>query len=424
MPSARITDAYVKALKPPADGKEKLIFDTELAGFFVRLRPSGAVSFGIQYRTGAGGRQAAQRRMTLKATGTVAEVRAIAKKTLARAMLGEDPSAARSQARATPKLADLVARYLVEEVAPTKAPGTLGLYEIYARLHINPVLGMKQANGIAAKDVMALRNKLTTVDADGNVKGRVTANRVITFLSGVFTWASRHEPTMANRPNPCANATKFRETVKERFLDDDELRRLGEALVLAETTGIPWSEGPKSKHSQKTARFTNFGPHVTAAIRLLLLTGARLREVLHLRWDMVDMQRGMLFLPSSKTGKKSIVLSEPAMDVLRTLQGIRIGAYVIAGLDPDRPRADLQRPWAAICQHAGLRDVRLHDLRHSFASVGAGGGLGLPIIGKLLGHSQSDTTARYAHLATSPLKRAADQIAGELAAALAGRKPG
>ena len=163
-------------------------------------------------------------------------------------------------------------------------------------------------------------------------------------------------------------------------------------------------------------RITNVGPHAAAALRLLIFTGGRLREILDLQWDHVDLQRGLLFLPDSKTGKKTIVLGVAAFAVLENLP--RVGKFVIAGTDNDKPRADLQRPWALVSKRANLAGLRLHDLRHSFASVGAGSGFGLPVIGKLLGHSNSKTTERYAHLAADPLRRASDAIRGSIAKAM------
>lgn len=135
-------------------------------------------------------------------------------------------------------------------------------------------------------------------------------------------------------------------------------------------------------------------PFAGAAIRLLLLTGCRLREILHLRWSDVDLERGMLNLLNSKTGRKNVILNAPALAVIGTLP--RMGDYLIHGERPDKPRADLKRPWAIVCRRAGLEGVRIHDLRHSFASIGVGTGHGLPIVGKLLGHADASSTARYA----------------------------
>jgi integrase len=204
----------------------------------------------------------------------------------------------------------------------------------------------------------------------------------------------------------------------------DELARLGEALREAETVGLPYEiddSKPTAKHAPKEShRRTQIGPHAVAAVRLLLFTGARLREILQLKWEYVDFDRGLLLLPDSKTGKKAIVLNAPALDVLAKLP--RLGVFVIAGqtagTHDDKPRSDLNRPWRAIVKRAGLIGLRIHDLRHTHASVGAGLGLGLPIIGKLLGHTQPSTTARYAHFDADPLRRASEHIGSYLAAAM------
>jgi integrase len=145
-----------------------------------------------------------------------------------------------------------------------------------------------------------------------------------------------------------------------------------------------------------------------------------LREILGLRWEYVDVERGLLFLPDSKTGQKTIVLNAPALAVLSALP--RVGSYVIMGDDPEKPRHDLNRPWKLVSRHAALRDVRLHDLRHTHASFGASAGLGLPIIGKLLGHTQPGTTQRYAHLDLDPLRRASENIGTRLSIAMGDSK--
>ena len=188
----------------------------------------------------------------------------------------------------------------------------------------------------------------------------------------------------------------------------------------AETVGLPYDvdeDRPTAKYAHKEAnRLTKIGPHAAAAIRLLILTGARLREILGLKWEYVDLERGLLLLPDSKTGKKAIVLNAPARDILAKLP--RLWAYAIAGQSADKPRADLNRPWRAIVKRAGLEGLRIHDLRHTHASIGAGLGLGLPIIGKLLGHTNAATTQKYAHLDTDPLRRASDHIGRQVAAAM------
>jgi integrase len=199
------------------------------------------------------------------------------------------------------------------------------------------------------------------------------------------------------------------------------MARLGDAMREAETIGFEVSAGD-AKHAPKGQR-VKMHPSVTGAIRLLMLTGCRLREILHLRWSEVDEKRGVLFLPDSKTGRRVVVLSTAAREVLKALP--RIGEYVIAGdragLPDEKPRSDLKRPWAQITKRAGLEGLRLHDLRHSIASVGAWSGLGLPVIGKLLGHADTATTAKYAHVADEASRRAADAIAGQIAAAIGGK---
>ena len=189
-----------------------------------------------------------------------------------------------------------------------------------------------------------------------------------------------------------------------------ELERLGSAIREAETIGIPWAVDCskfKAKHLPKSEkRFTKINPFAAAALRLLTFTGCRLREILNFRWKHVDMEIGLLFLPDSKSGRKTVILNAPALAILNGLE--RVGPYVVPGDDPAKPRPDLKRPWDAITKRAGLDGVRLHDLRHTYASFGAGG------------HTQTATTARYAHLDNDPWLRESESIAGQIAAALDG----
>ena len=255
------------------------------------------------------------------------------------------------------------------------------------------------------------------------------ANRLIAVIGSMYGFAAKAETVPAGL-NPSRGIEKYREDGRERYLSTDELRRLGHALEVGEREGLPWvidREQPKAKHIAKSAAEQRvlLDRHAAAAIRLLLLTGARVQEVLKLRWPEVDLERGLLLLPDSKTGRKTIVLSAAAMLIVRELHAVALrergtepAGPVIQGHRPGQARADLKRPWAAVRRHAGLTDVRLHDLRHTFASLGAGAGLGLPIVGKLLGHANPQTTARYAHLDADPLRRATDLIGGTLASAL------
>jgi integrase len=275
-------------------------------------------------------------------------------------------------------------------------------------------MGRRKAQEIARGDLSRLHGRLSDKPA--------IANRLIAVASSMFSWGSEHGFTPEGF-NPASRIEKYKEKRRERFLSSNEIERIGEALREAETIGLPWEPEPdsaKAKHAPKAEnRRTKISPEAAAAIRLLLLTGARLREILHLRWEYVDFERGLLLLPDSKTGRKTIILNAPALSILEGLE--RVSPYVIPGEDPEKPRADLKRPWAAISERAGLTGVRLHDLRHTHASFGAGSGMGLPIIGKLLGHTQAATTARYAHLDADPLRKASDRIGGAIAAALDGK---
>jgi integrase len=259
-----------------------------------------------------------------------------------------------------------------------------------------------------------------------NVERPTIANYIVAVLSSIFTFGEARG-LIPDGTNPTRHVEKYEEEKRERFLTGAELGRLGEALREAERKGLPWRgnvmTGPKSKHLPKADnRVSRFDLAAVAAVRLLVFTGCRLREILHLKWEEVDFERGLLFLGDSKTGKKSIILNAPALAVLQELP--RRSIYVIPGDMPDAPRGDLKRLWSAVIARADLDGVRIHDLRHTFASYGAGGGLGLPIVGKLLGHTQASTTQRYAHLDVDPLRRAAETIGGTIDAAMRGGKPG
>ena len=231
------------------------------------------------------------------------------------------------------------------------------------------------------------------------------------------------------------SAHKWAQHGKERFLSPDELSSLGDALRCAETEGIPWivdETRPTAKHVPKKNRIRVMDTHAVAAIRLLILTGARPREILSAKWEYVDFERGIMRLPDSKTGKKAIYLSAAALAVLNAISRVKDNPYIIPGENRPRnrgepkhepaPRANLKRPWVAVSRVEKLSNVRIHDLRHSFAGMGAGASLGLPITGNLLGRTQAAPTARYSHLNADPLRRAAEIIGGQIAAAMAGQK--
>jgi integrase len=351
--------------------------------------------------------------MTLGRFGpvTVDEARAKAMEIIGAVADGHDPAAMSRENRNAITVEEAVREFLAEHVSIKRKAKTLASYRHALSRHIIPKLGRKKIRDVTKADVIKLHASKSSTPA--------AANYAVAALGSLYTWAARrgHIPEDFN---PARRIDKFRESRRERYLTSEELLRLGTALREAETAGIPWDVDETrstAKHAPKTdKRLTVVSPFAIAAIRLLLFTGCRLREILDLRWDHVDFERGVLFLPDSKTGRKTVLLGAPALGVLSGLS--RVGPYVIAGSDPERARSDLKRPWNAIRRRAGLEGVRVHDLRHSYASVGAGAGLGLPVIGRLLGHTQPSTTARYAHLADDPLRRASETIAARIAAAM------
>jgi integrase len=415
MTAIRLTKRAVDTLAPSS--KTVIHFDKDLAGFGLRITPSGARSWIVQYRPGGGGRGQTARRMTLGSISTLTpdEARRAARDVLARARLGEDPAGTRAKDRETPTFKTFAERYLAEEAAAKLKPRTVTNYRIYLLKHAAPDLGGLKLTAITSAEVGKLHRRI------GKAKP-IVANRVVEAVASVYRYAAA-EHLVPKGYNPAAGIEAFREINRERYLSTPELERLGVTLRLAETEGLPWTvdeASPKAKHVPKSGRRTLVSASACAAIRLLLFTGCRLREILHTRWEDIDFERGLLLLPDSKTGRRHVVLNAPALLALNSLP--RVGAYVIpgesAGTKAEKPRADLKRPWAVISQYADLQKVRLHDLRHSFASVGAGAGLGLPIVGKLLGHAAPSTTSRYAHLDADPLRRASNAIGGQIAAAM------
>ena len=411
MPKAKLTKRSVDAALP---GQVRYtLFDTEITGFGLRVSATGQKSWIYEYRAGEGGRRAAKKRVTIGSTKrfTPDEARTEVQRLRARVNMGADPQAQKELQRNSLTVAELAEIFLSEHVGAKRKAGTKSSYDGVIRVWIIPALGAKKAKDVKRADVARLHFQMKDTPAQ--------ANRTVAIISSMFGFALRRG-LLDSEHNPARGIDKYHEEHRERFLSSDELERLGAAIREAETVGVPWEihTEKNAKHLRKDKRETVISEAAAAALRLLVFTGARLREILHLKWEHVDFERGLLLLPDSKTGKKTIVLNAPALSVLGGLD--RIGKYVIAGdsagTDDERPRSDLKRPWALVKRHAKLDGLRLHDLRHNFAAFGAGGGMGLPIIGKLLGHTQPQTTARYAHLDADPLRKASNTIGAGLAA--------
>jgi integrase len=412
VPRGKISKKTVDALVCPA-GKDRIfLWDNALSGFGVVAMASGRKAYVVQFRHA--GRS---RRFALGPHGrlTPDQAREEAKRLLGEATLGMDPAKARQTARDVPIFRDRAAAYLAEHVRPKRKPRTLEGYETLLRLHILPVLGGLKLTEIRRKNIEALHRKIGKPGA---------ANRAVALVSAILNFAAMSHEELDLPPNPAKGIASNREQGRERFLSGPELARLGAALRLAETEGIPWrvDEGkPGAKHlARPENRRRVIDPFAVAAIRLLLLTGARLREILLAKREWLDQENGFLTLPDSKTGRKVIFLNGGALAILAGLPRVEGNPYILPGRTDGKPRADLHLPWAAIRHAAGLEGVRLHDLRHSFASTGAGAGLGLPVIGALLGHTTPGMTSRYAHLANDPVKRASNEIGARLLDALAG----
>jgi integrase len=414
MTGKRITKRVVDCLE--ARSREFTVWDAQMPGFGVRVRPTGAKSYVVVYRAGAG-RLAPVRRYTIGRTGklTPEAARSRAKALLGEVANGRDPACEKTTERGTPTIDGLIDRFLNEHIGPKRKSGTAAFYRHILTKIVRPELGAAKADKLTRAQIAKLHAKLQRTPFQ--------ANRVLAVMGSMYAFAGR-VGAVPEGTNPTRKIDKFKEHRRERFLTSEELERLGSAIREAETAGLPWDVNtgtPNARHLVKPSnRYTKIGPSAAAALRLLLFTGCRLREILRLKWEHVDLERGVLFLADSKTGRKTVILNAPALAVLQSLD--RIGSYVVLGDDAEKPRSDLKRPWEAVSRHAGLPGVRLHDLRHTYASFGAGGGLGLPIIGKLLGHSQAATTARYAHLDNDPLRRAAEAIGGRIEAALEGKR--
>ena len=350
--NGRLTKRTVDAATPQSE--RYVVWDSELKGFGLRVEPSGAKTFLVRYRPKGAGRTGAKRFMKLGRYGTVTpdEARFRAKAILGAVAAGGDPAGEQIKACKAITMAVLAERYLDEEVTPKLKPGTATLYSHYLLDLAIPEIGRLKADTITRSDISKLHLNI------GRTRP-VAANRVFATLSALFGYGVK-QSILPEGFNPARGIDKFREAARERFLTLAELERLGAAINEAETTGVPWrvdDEKPTAKHIPNSERITRMSPFAGAAIRLLLFTGCRLREILDLRWSDVDLERGMLNLLDSKTGRKSVILNAPALAVIGTLP--RIGDYVIHGERPDKPRSDLKRPWAIVCRRAGLEGVRI-----------------------------------------------------------------
>jgi integrase len=384
----KISKRIVEALK--VQNRDVDHFDEDLKGFGVRVRPSGRKTYFVMMR-----HKCVMRRFTIGSHGTVtAELaRLKAKQIISDLAIDKNPTAEQEAVRNSVTVRSLGERFIDEYVPCHLKPSTAGEYKRCVEIFINPEIGTMKLVSIERTDIAKIHHQLRHIPYQ--------ANRVLGVLSIMFNLAESWNLRPAFT-NPCRGVKKYKEKKRERFLSREELGRLGEALRIEE----------------------EFTPSAVACIRLLLLTGCRLGEIQTLKWSYLDLDMCLAFLPESKTGRKTLYLGSVAVKLLRSIPRQRDNPYVITGDVAGQHLTDMQKPWRRIRKLADLPDVRIHDLRHTFASSGVALGQGLPVIGKLLGHSQPQTTARYAHLAASPALEVADKISENLAAFIEWKEAG
>jgi integrase len=396
-----ITLEVVKTIKPG-----EIIWDTKVVGFAVRRQKSEARTYVVKTRVNnqqrwfAIGRHGSPwtpekaRREAIRILGNIAD--------------GQDLSSIRDENKAAMTMGALCDLYLREAEAgeiltkfgePKKA-STISTDRGRIERHIKPLLGGKLVKDMVAQDIKRFMQDVavgkTAADVKTGLKGRAiveggrgTATRTVGLLGGIFSYAVDNG-MRPDETNPVHGVKRYPDKKEERFLTPTEFGMLGEAMADAEVEGE--------------------NIYGLAGIRLLMLTGCRKSEILTLKWEHVDFENTCLRLPDSKSGEKVVMVGAPTLDVLTSLPRIKSNAYVLPGKMAGQHLVGLPKVWGRIKTRAGLGWATLHILRHSFASYGAGAGLGLPIIGRLLGHKDSSTTSRYAKVDLDPAKTAANRI--------------
>jgi integrase len=401
----RVTKRAVDSLEPK-DGKEAILWDAEVRGFGVRVQQGGTKTYILQYRT-ASVRRAPQRRLSIGKHGspwTPDTARIEAKRLLAEIAAGRDPQAARKEERKALTFSELTDLYISEGVSHKK-PSTLRADLGRIEHHLKPLLGKVRADRVGRAEIERMRDAVAGGKTAEKVEkrqagsiatgGKGAAAQCVALAATIFTFAISRGLCINN---PARGVKKASVRKVERFLSEAEIARLAAAI------------------DAEAARSGN--PYPAAAMKLLMLTGCRRGEIVNLRWEHVDFERECLRLPDSKTGAKVVYLNAPARAVIQELPRMAGNPRVIPGMRVEGAGPALDKVWFRVRQAAGLDDVRMHDLRHSFASVGAAGGLSLPIIGALLGHKHAATTARHAHLSADPLRAANDAVGTRIAAAM------
>jgi len=369
-----------------------LVHDTELRGFHLKVLPTGTRAYFYYYRTADG----TERRPKIGDHGeiTCEQARGIAQAWAAEVCAGRDPGGHRAAGRAAPIVRELMERYFKEHVEPRNKASTAKETRRLIDKKINPALGSIKVAALTRGEIRSFQNSMRETPFE--------ANQALARLSKAFTLATAE---WGLRPdNPCARLQRYRVEKRERFYSEAELSRIGKVLIKA-----------AADESESRA--------VILAIWLLALTGCRLGEVLGMRWSDLDLSQGLLRLPETKTGAKTVVL--PAA-VTALLSGTdRASDWIVSGSEKDRPlsRNVMEKAWARLRIRAGVSDGRLHDFRHTVGTYGAQTGANAFMIRDLLRQKDIAVTAGYVQRATVPMRALADRVANRVGAALSGIEP-
>jgi integrase len=371
----RLTDPAIRRLPLPARG-DHVIFDNAVKGFAIRLRATGSRVFVLMYRRKSDGKQ---RRMTIGAFGAwgTTQAREQARRLKRAVDAGSDPVGEQQETRAAPTIADLAERFIADYL-PRKRPSTQRVYGQQIAADVLPAFGEAKVAAVTHADVDGFHRRLSK-------RGPTHANRTLAVLSKMFTLAAKWG---WRTDNPCRGVERNAEAKRTRYLSGAELDRLTTALDKLPDRGA------------------------ADAVRLLLLTGARRGELLAAKWADIDLDAGIWNKPGATTKTRTehnVPLSKPALRLLAEMRERATGDWLFPALSSSGHRPHITAAWIELRKAAKLPGVRLHDLRHTYATVLASAGLSLPVIGKLLGHSTPIMTQRYAHLTDDPLRQATER---------------